>query len=76
MGRGLKMDVRVKDVCVVQGYRLTKYQIFDKGDVVDTFFNIRDGDGEIQGCNYDDIKIPLGLMISKWASKGTDLLSA
>jgi len=35
------MDIREEDVCVVPGYRLTEYQVFNGGDVLYGYFNFR-----------------------------------
>ncbi len=48
------MDVRVEDVCVVTGYRLTEYQVFDDNELVNTYFSIRNNEGAVLGSNFDD----------------------
>ncbi len=58
------MDVRVEDVCVVTGYRLTEYQVFDDNELVNTYFSIRNDKGAILGSNYDDIEKPLDIILS------------
>ncbi len=58
------MDVRVEDVCVVTGYRLTEYQVFDDSELVNTYFSIRNDKGAVLGSNYDDIEKPLDIILS------------
>ena len=58
------MDVKARDVCIVNGYRLTEYQILDGSEIIDTFFNIRDAQGVRQGRNYDDVEEPLDIILS------------
>ena len=58
------MDVRVEDVCVVTGYRLTEYQVFDDNELVHTYFSIRNDKGAVLGSNYDDIEKPLDIILS------------
>jgi hypothetical protein len=58
------MDVRVEDVCVVTGYRLTEYQVFDDNELVNTYFSIRNDKGAVLGSNYDDIEKPLDIILS------------
>ena len=60
------MAVIEEDICIVQGYRLTEYQVFDDGFITNTFFNIRDDQGVVSGHNYDDIKTPLNLILCMW----------
>ena len=58
------MDVRVEVVCVVTGYRLTEYQVFDDNELVNTYFSIRNDKGAVLGSNYDDIEKPLDIILS------------
>ena len=58
------MDIRVEDVCVVTGYRLTEYQVFDDSELVNTYFSIRNDKGAVLGSNYDDIEKPLDIILS------------
>jgi hypothetical protein len=58
------MDVRMEDVCVVTGSRLTEYQVFDEKELVHTYFSIRNDKGAVLGFNYDDIEIPLDIILS------------
>ena len=58
------MDVRVEDLCVVTGYRLTEYQVFDDNELVNTYFSIRSDKGAVLGSNYDDIEKPLDIILS------------
>ena len=58
------MDVRVEDVCIVTGYRLTEYQVFDDNELVHTYFSIRNDKGAVLGSNYDDIEKPLDIILS------------
>jgi len=58
------MDVKATDLCIVMGFRLTEYQIFDGSEIVDTYFNIRDEHGTTHGCNYDDVEEPLEIMLN------------
>ncbi len=58
------MEVRVEDVCVVTGYRLTEYQVFDDNELVHTYFSIRNDKGAVLGSNYDDIEKPLDIILS------------
>lgn len=58
------MDVRVEDVCIVKGYRLTEYQVFADNKLVQTYFSIRNNKGAVLGFNYDDIEMPLDIILS------------
>ena len=58
------MDVITRDVCIVNGFRLTEYQITNGKEIIDTFFNIRDAQGVRQGRNYDDVDEPLKIMLN------------
>jgi len=58
------MDVRAEDVCIVSGYRLTEYQVFADNELVQTYFSIRNDKGAVLGFNYDDIEIPLDIILS------------
>ena len=58
------MDVKARDVCVVNEYRLTEYQITNGKEIIDTFFCIRDKQGVRQGCNYDDVDEPMDIILS------------
>ncbi len=60
------MDVRDIDVCIVQGFRLTDYQVFVDNKIVESYFNIRDEQGVILGNNYDDVDTPLKILLSIW----------
>ncbi len=62
------MDMKTVDLCVVQEYRLTEYRVFKDGNIVDTYFNIRDGNNVVQGRDYGDIKIPLDIMLNMCAA--------
>ncbi len=57
------MDVKMEDVCVTQEFRLTEYQVSNGGIIFNTYFNIRDENGVVIGCTYDDIKAPLDTML-------------
>jgi len=70
------MDVKTRDVCIAHGYRLTEYQIIDDSEVIDTFFNIRDGQGVIHGHDYHDIDRPLDIILRMWTNDEEDLLTA
>ena len=69
------MDVKARDVCIVNGYRLTEYQIFDGSEIVDTYFNIRDEHGTTHGCNYDDVEEPLKIMLNMSTTKAIKRVS-
>lgn len=69
------MDIRVEDVCVVQGFRLTEYQVFNGKKFVNTFFNIRDDKGYVFGPKYDDISKPLNIMLGMQAADINYMLS-
>ena len=58
------MEVKAIDLCTVQGFRLTEYQIFDGNTVVSTSFNIRDDQGMVHGNNYVDVDEPLEMLLS------------
>ena len=58
------MDVRARDLCIANGYRLTEYQILDGKEIIDTFFCIRDAQGVRQGHNYDDVDEPMDIILS------------
>ena len=58
------MDVKARDVCVVNEYRLTEYQITNGKEIIDTLFCIRDKQGVRQGCNYDDVDEPMDIILS------------
>jgi len=70
------MDVKATDVCIVHGYRLTKYQIFDGNEIMDTYFNIRDDQGVVHGSNYDDVEEPLEILLNMCTTGEVPLLSA
>ena len=70
------MDVRTEDICIVKGFRLTEYQVYSGDNIAYTYFNIRNDKGAILGRNYDDIKIPLDIMISMWTDEDVSLISA
>ena len=58
------MDVIARDVCIVNEFRLTEYQITNGKEIIDTFFCIRDKQGVRQGCNYDDVDEPMDIILS------------
>ena len=58
------MEVKSEDICIVLGYRLTEYKIYDGEGIVTAFFNIRDDQGEVHGRNFDDIEEPLNLLLN------------
>ena len=58
------MDVKARDVCIANGFRLTEYQILDGNTVVKTYFNIRDTQGVRHGSDYDDVDRPLDILLS------------
>jgi len=58
------MEVKSEDICIIPGYRLTEYNVFDGEDIVKTYFNIRDDQGQVHGRNFDEIKWPLNLLLS------------
>ena len=70
------MDVRTEDICIVRGFRLTEYQVFNGDYIAYTYFNIRNDKGAVLGRNYDDIEIPLDIMISMWIDEDASLISA
>ena len=57
------MDVIARNVCIVNGFRLTEYQMTNGSEIIDTFFNIRDAQGVRQGRNYDDVDEPLDIIL-------------
>ena len=63
------MDVKAIDVCIVNGFRLTEYQVFNDDDIVKTYFNIRDEQGLVFGHNYNDVETPLNIMLGMWATE-------
>ena len=70
------MDVKATDLCIVMGFRLTEYQIFDGSEIVDTYFNIRDEQGVVHGSNYDDVEEPLKILLNMRTTEEFPLLSA
>ena len=70
------MDVRTRDLCIANGYRLTEYQILDGNEIMDTNFNIRDDHGVIHGSNYDDVDEPLEIMLNMCTAEEIPPLSA
>ncbi len=58
------METKSEDLCVIPGYRLTEYNVFDGEDIVKTYFNIRDDQGQVHGRNFDEIEWPLNLLLS------------
>ena len=58
------MDVKARDVCVVNEYRLTEYQITNGKEIIDTFFCIRNKQGVRQGRNYDEVEEPLKILLN------------
>lgn len=58
------MEIKSKDICIIPGYRLTEYQVFDGKNIVKTYFNIRDDQGRVHGGNFEDIEWPLNLLLS------------
>ena len=57
------MDVVEEDLCIVKGFRLTEYQVFDGDDIVDTYYNIRDEQGTAHGRDYGNIETPLDIIL-------------
>lgn len=70
------MDVKATDLCIVHGYRLTEYQVFNGSDYVYTYFNIRDEQGVVHGSNYDDVEEPLEILLNMCTTGEAPLLSA
>jgi len=62
--QGWIMDVVEVDLCIVNGFRLTEYKVYEGGDIVDTYYNIRDEQGTAHGRDYGNIETPLDIIIS------------
>ncbi len=58
------MELKSKDICIILGYFITEYQVFDGKDIVESYFNIRDDLGKVYGRNFNDIQEPLNLLLS------------
>jgi len=70
------MDVIEIDFCIVHGYRLTEYQVFNGNDYVFSYFNIRDNQGVAHGRDYNNIKEPLEIMLNMCITEEIPPLSA
>jgi len=57
------MDVKKRDVCMIAGFCIQEYQIIESGEVIDTFFKIKDGEGEIHSKNFDNMLEPYALLL-------------
>ena len=58
------MDVIARDVCEAHGYRLTEFQLINGNEIIDTFFCIRDEQGN-KG-NKDENKILNSIVSAFW----------
>ena len=58
------MELKSKDICIILGYFITEYQVFDGKDIVNTYFNIRDNLGKVYGRDFNNIEEPLKLLLS------------
>ena len=70
------MDVKAIDVCIVHGFRLTEYQVFSGSEIIDTYFNIRDDQGVAHGHDYNDVQIPLNIILRIWTPLQTAYLTS
>ena len=59
------MDVIATDVCVAYGFRLTELHIMNGNEIIDTFFCIRDKQGNRHGQTYDKVDEPLEILLNK-----------
>jgi hypothetical protein len=57
------LEIKSEDICIIPGYRLTEYKVFNGEDIVETYFNIRDEQGHVHGRNFDEIEWPLNLLL-------------
>ena len=67
------MDVIATDVCVAYGFSLTEFQIMNGNEIIDTFFCIRDKQGNRHGQNHDTIDEPLEILLNMSTTKETKL---
>ena len=58
------MDVIAKDICEAHGHRLTEFQFINGNEITDTFFCIRDKQGNRYGQNYDTVEEPLEILLN------------
>ena len=69
------MDVIAKEVCVAHGFTLTEFQLINGNEIIDTFFCIRDEQGNRHGNNYDEVEEPLEILRNMSTTKETKLNS-
>ena len=70
------MDVIAKDVCVAHGFRLTEFQILRGKKIIDSFYCLRDKQGNRHGLNYDEVEEPLEILLNMSTTEETKLNSA
>ena len=58
------MDVLTEDVCKILHYTITECRITDNGEVIDTWYYIKNETGEVFSQNYNDIEDPFDILLS------------
>ena len=58
------MDVLTEDICYVLDYIITEYKIIDNGEIIDTYYNIKNKEGAIFSQNFTNLKEPFELLCS------------
>ena len=58
------MELKSNDICIILGHFITEYQVLDGKDIVNTYFNIRDDQGQVHGRDFNNIEEPLKLLLS------------
>lgn len=57
------MGVITEDICNVLDYFITEHTITDNGEVIDTFYNIKNKRGVVVSQNFFDLKEPFDILI-------------
>ena len=52
------------EVCIVDGFRLMEYHVFNDNDLVQTYFNITDELGVPYGYAYDNVETPFRILLN------------
>ena len=58
------MDVVTEDICYVLDYIITEYKIIDNGDVLDTYYNIRNKERLVFSQNFTSLNEPFEILCS------------
>ena len=58
------MEIVTEDICKILHYTITERRMIDNGKAIDTYYFIKNENGDIFSQNYNDIEDPFEILLS------------